>query len=107
MIAQEAYDDLFHLKDEIKDPNSTLIVAPHGLEWWVAWTTQAKIVEGNAIDPTVFDKYSTVLVVHQKKGMEQPQPGKAPAFAEPIPPATNRVVFYNSDYFVAYRWVKK
>lgn len=106
VITQEAYDDLFYLKDQINNPDNTLIVARHGLEWWVAWTIQTKIVQDKAIDQTIFDKYNTIIVLNQKKGMNQLQPGKNIIFHEPLIPPINRVI-YNSDYFIAYEWIKK
>lgn len=104
-ITQEAYDDLFYLKDKINNPDNTLIIARHGLEWWVAWTIQTKIAQDKAIGQTIFDKYNTIIVLNQKKGINQ-LPGKNNIFHEPLIPPINRVI-YNSDYLIAYEWIKR
>lgn len=104
-ITQESYNDLFNLKEKIVDADNTLIIARHGLEWWVAWALQVKVVQDKAFDQTVFEKYSAVILLNQKKGINQLH-GKDNIFYEPFIPGMERVI-YDSNYFAAYELTKR
>ncbi|MFK7949442.1 MAG: hypothetical protein AB8G11_17755 [Saprospiraceae bacterium] len=95
-IPYEAYEDLEKLATTI-DTKNTLIIAKHGLEWWTAWQTRAKVGQETAIDKSTFSKYETVISLSIKETNNHnfhPTPF-------PNPYAPNTKPLYESDYFKA------
>ena len=105
VISNEAYNDLKKLEYIIDKPDKTIIIARHGLEWWVAWELQTKVAQDKGIDQIVFEKYQKVIILEQKKGINQMHPGKISPFHEPLTPPENKLI-YTSEYFNAYEWIK-
>lgn len=105
-ISIEAFNDMKKLENLIDEPDKTIIVARHGLEWWVAWELKTKVAQDKGVDETVFRKYNKVIVLEQKKGINQMHPGKSSPFHEPLPPKKNELI-YTSEYFNAYEWINE
>jgi len=74
-VSAEAMPELASLKQYITRPEKTLIVASHGLEWWVAWTLKTKIAHGNAVTDADTQKYERVLYIRQTGGLGMKMPG--------------------------------
>jgi hypothetical protein len=86
MVPVEGMSELASLKSYIPNPSRTLIVARHGLEWWVAWTLQTKIAHADAVKPEDFQRYEKVLYLQQSGGSSMmgpggPMPGAPPGMA--------------------------
>lgn len=64
-ISEESYLELNQIKKIIDKPDSTLIVARHGLEWWVAWVLRTKVAQDKAINPDTWLHYDTILFLEQ------------------------------------------
>jgi len=78
-IPEDSYVELKSLRASIADPSRTLIIAPHGLEWWVIWTLRTKIAHSHAVRPEDWQKYSMVAVLKQKRGGGSPTWGRRAA----------------------------
>lgn len=95
-VPNEAVKDLKNLAAVIDNEN-TLIIAKHGLEWWTAWQTRAKVGQEKAVDEATFSKYETVISLSIKETDTHdfhPTP-----FPNPYAPATEPI--YESAYFKA------
>lgn len=106
-ISKKAYHDLIKVKNAIRDPNSTLVVTRHGLEWWSAWVLGTDVAQQNVVTNATFDAYDDVLYLVQLKGTENvgPGPGQGQAgsqFPEVFIPENAETV-YRSDYFILAR----
>ncbi len=97
-ISQEAYQDLSHIEKYIANPQKTLIIARHGLEWWTAWRLHVKVGQDKALDRQTFTKYEKVFSLVQLKGINQIHPRQNSPFHEPYFPK-DRKPLYLSPYF--------
>ncbi len=101
-ITAESYADMQQLKNEIKDPGSTIIFARHGLEWWIAWEHRVKIASPHIeINEALKQKYDQIFFLVQKKGENLIYPGQSSIFQKPMPPENTELV-YDSEYFQMY-----
>jgi len=105
-ITQEAFQDLKNLEQHISEPEKTLIIARHGLEWWTAWQLNTKVGQDKSIDRSTVLKYKNIIKLVQLNGINSMQPNRRGAFHEPFFP-TEREPFYVSDYFVATKLEKE
>jgi hypothetical protein len=79
IITVEAQKELQALVSRVEDPEHTLIVARHGLEWWTAWTLHTHIAQAQALSSEDWKKYRYVWFIEEKRGMGfpmGPQPGQ-------------------------------
>ena len=97
-ITQSAYQDLSHIEKYITNPQNTLIIARHGLEWWTAWKLHVKVGQDKAVDRQTFIKYEKVFSLVQLKGINQIHPRQKSPFHEPYFPK-ERTPTYLSPYF--------
>ncbi|MDF1570431.1 MAG: hypothetical protein P1P82_02315 [Bacteroidales bacterium] len=98
-ITGESYTDMKLIRNEIDDPERTIIFARHGLEWWVAWELRVKIAATHIeVDDSLRQKYDQVFFLVQKKGENLIYPGRTSVFEKPVPPE-NSVLVYESEYF--------
>ena len=79
----------------ITDPPHTLIVAPHGLEWWAAWKLHVRIVHRNSLQLSDWEHYQVMFL--ELKEPPHP-PGLPPRGPMPGPfammlPDKARVIF--------------
>jgi hypothetical protein len=93
--------DLKNLKVYLpKDIDKTIIVAKHGVEWWVAWECETKIAQTKGFMKDDWAKYAHIfyLVSHEK-----PQDlGSSNQLEEPVPPSNSELIF-SSDLLNFYR----
>ncbi|MCI0541457.1 MAG: hypothetical protein L0Z50_40170 [Verrucomicrobiales bacterium] len=80
-IPEDSYEELRSLRTSIADPSRTLIIAPHGLEWWVVWTLRTKFAHSHAVRADDWQKYAMVAVLKQKRGGGPPAWGRRPLSA--------------------------
>ncbi len=77
-------DELRSLAPLIAAPERTLIVAPHGLEWWTAWTLRTHIAQPSAVSREDWARYDQVLYLSEKGGTPRHGgPGLPPRFGPP------------------------
>lgn len=99
-ITEEAFQDLKNIEKFIEDPDKTLIIARHGLEWWTAWQLGTKVGQDKAVERNTVRKYNKMIVLVQLKGKNNMGPSRGDSFHEPFFP-TKRDALYVSDYFRA------
>jgi hypothetical protein len=83
VIGAKALAELRTFAPRIAHPDRTLIVAPHGLEWWTAWALHTHVAQSRALRASDWSKYDAVLFIREKRhdgegfpGMgDQPPPG--------------------------------
>jgi len=99
-INKEAYVHLLELKEFIANPQETLVIARHGLEWWTAWTLEVDVSSRQDLDKKILHSYDAVFLLRQKAGKGQVgPPGPADQFPEvEIPP--NATIIHEDEYFV-------
>ena len=71
-INTAAAEELRKFRSMIETPDKTLIVAEHGLEFWVGLLTGSRVIMGNV--PEKLDSYERVLLVEAKQHMMGPGP---------------------------------
>ena len=74
-VSKEALKDLENIKTVISNPNKTVIVSRHNLEFWVAWTLNVNLSQEGKFDDKLIGEYDEVLILNQIKG-RQPQRDK-------------------------------
>ena len=79
-----------------------MIIAEHGLEFWVAWILDTKISQFRTSKISDVYNYEEVYVLHRKIINEKSAfPGRRRQWI----PGNSQTV-YDSDYFTLYRWMK-
>jgi hypothetical protein len=71
-VGENVIVELRSLVPRCPDPEHTLIVARHGLEWWAAWTLHTHIAQPTAVTTTDWATYSQVLYLQEKRSMVPP-----------------------------------
>lgn len=99
-ITQQAFQDLKKIDQYISEPDKTLIIARHGLEWWTAWQLHTKVGQDKSVNKKTTLEYEKIISLVQLDGINQMHPGQKSPFHEPYFP-TNREPIYVSDYFKA------
>ncbi len=77
------------LRPLITEPDKTVIVARHGVEWWAAWILRTKIAQAPALTNATWQRYDHVLFLQQIGGPRGFGPGMPPGggpFGSPPPP---------------------
>ena len=100
VIDKNANEDLKKLSSIIINDKETIIIARHGLEWWIAWALHTKVGQDKAIDKTFFKKYKRVIFINQVNGFSTDK--ERTPFHEPYVPE-NSVIIFSSEYFKAYK----
>ncbi|MEO1654644.1 MAG: hypothetical protein AAFU64_13950, partial [Bacteroidota bacterium] len=100
-LSEPIYADLERIETIIKDRKKTMIVARHGLEWWVSWSLGTKVANGWGVHPSLLNKYEPVLFIEQKNNV--PLRGLA-YFKDPKPKVGKLVEIYSSRHFKVYEW---
>ncbi len=88
---------------EVLEPDETIIVARHNLEFWVAWTLKTKVCQESEFNASLHKKYKHVLILNQTKGV-RPQHGEKGGmnpFKEPTVPE-NAVLMDSTSFFALY-----
>lgn len=102
-ISEESYLELNQIKKIIDKPDSTLIVARHGLEWWVAWVLRTKVAQDKAINPDTWLHYDTILFLEQLAGSfgYGPSGPFGPPFREVKIPPDAEIVYTGKHFRLA------
>jgi hypothetical protein len=98
-MTNSSAEELREIRGLIADPDSTLIVAPHGLEWWAVFLLNTPVRAGSAISASTgplrtelipanaFTRYSRVLLL-RRSAAARPD---GPAIASPLAPSAHRL----------------
>jgi hypothetical protein len=95
VITVAAAEELKKLREQIDHPAETLVVAPHGVEFWAGVMMRTRVKSGSV--PENLDSYDRVLILEPKLGSarqreRQPRnrgPGPPPRDNHPGPPPRN------------------
>jgi hypothetical protein len=105
-IAEDSYGELISLKEKIGCSKGTVIVARHGLEWWAAWAFDTDIVQTIGVDPDLWKRYGTVLLLQEIKVQDNAslRPGgqgrnAAAEHIEAVPPVRSAVVVFEGKWY--------
>jgi len=98
MLSPDAMRELQSLAAVVRSPANTLIVAPHGLEWWTAWTLRTKIAQPGAVNPSAWRNYTDVFFIEQKGWFfrRQPPPSRVRTARAMLPGAE---IVHDGEYF--------
>jgi hypothetical protein len=72
VLSEDAYRELNSLAPHIHDPERTLIVTGHGLEWWTAWILHTHIAQVKALKSDHWNSYTDILYLRKKTGRHFP-----------------------------------
>lgn len=67
-IDEVAYKELKYISTIITNNNQTIVIANHGLEWWIAWILNVKISQDKSFNEEILKKYSNIYVIIQDNG---------------------------------------
>lgn len=99
-ISEEAFLDLKNMEKYLEDPENTLIIARHGLEWWTAWQLGTKVGQDKSVDRNTVHEYEKLIILVQLSGINATGPAQGRPFHEPFFPV-EKEAFYTSEYFRA------
>ena len=130
-LTEAAYQELVSFKEQLQEEN-TLIVAAHGLEWWVAWAMDTDISNRFELAIENWDEYTAIYILEQTNAAAFPgnrfsaptsskptSPNNAPGgINQPAPKNTNRTfgigldqsnleVILSGEFFTLSRVVSK
>jgi hypothetical protein len=99
-IPEESYPELRRLEQYIEQPERTLIIARHGLEWWAGWALRTHVSQEFGVQPTAWDRYDKVMFLQQTAGHAPfgPQGRGGPRFREVRLPEQAEILF-DGAYF--------
>jgi hypothetical protein len=80
-LSLEALNELVAFKDLLSD-EETLVVAAHGLEWWVAWSMETDISNRVELAVQAWDEYDSIYVIEQ---IDESAFGGKPGAQKPLP----------------------
>ena len=67
IISEAAHRELESLASQIAQPQRTLVVTRHGVEWWTAWTLHTRVAQAKALRADDWQKYDAVLFLQSKE----------------------------------------
>ena len=85
IVSEETVAELNTLAEFAQPPESTLVVARHGLEWWVAWTLHTHIAHADSVAVDDWTRFKNVFYLVEKNNHGLPprggfRPGQPPGF---------------------------
>ena len=102
-ISTDSYKDLAFVADEVSNPEQTIVMVRHGLDWWIVWQLKTKIAQSHIkVDKSMVSKYKDIMFLRQNKGHNDLYPGPGSPFFNPSVPK-NSILLYKSDYFELYK----
>jgi hypothetical protein len=102
-ITDKAYAYLFKLGTAIENPDKTLIITRHGLEFWTVWALDVDVSHGRDINEEVLKNYDVVYYLRQEKGQGNfgPFGPGGPPFPEVWIPPDAEIVYQDEFYILA------
>ena len=94
ILTDAALSELASLTACMEEPERSLVVARHGLEWWTAWSLRTHIAQPSAVQAADWSRYRQVFFLRQKGGSDTSLPvglGQPP-FEDPAIPRDALVV---------------
>ncbi|MCX6969116.1 MAG: hypothetical protein NTV93_03055 [Verrucomicrobia bacterium] len=92
VVSEDGLSELRSLAPMIANPNKTLIVARHGMEWWTAWALHTHISQVPALRSADWQNFEAIYFLRSKID-NRPVPGRGPGgfsmpgmFGGPPPP---------------------
>jgi hypothetical protein len=67
IISEAAFRELQSLASMVAQPQRTLVVTRHGVEWWTAWTLHTRVAQAKAVRAEDWRKYDAVLFLQSKE----------------------------------------
>lgn len=101
-ISEASYGELHQLRDLIAQPEETLVLARHGLEWWAAWVLETDVGQRPDLEPEVWDQYAEILFLEQIAGSAGYGPGGGGPFGPPFPEVRippDAEILFEGQYF--------
>ena len=87
VITAAILSDLSQFEDEIEDPQRTMILAPHGVEYWVGYALGTHVKAGSV--PRNTDPYEKIILLEPNEGFDRqrrPEPPRRPRDSRSRPP---------------------
>nr|ACO70934.1 hypothetical protein [uncultured Verrucomicrobiota bacterium] len=72
VITDAAHAELREISSGVKEPDKTIVIARHGLEWWTAWTLRTHIAHSRALKVEDWSRYEHVWMIEEHGGSGQP-----------------------------------
>lgn len=110
-ISKADFENLSQVFHQINNPEESIIIAHHGIEWWVNWKLGIKVGNEQALDPSLYETYKNVYYLsylkqnhpHDRPGPHGPAPNQRSPFGSEM--TGNRQEMWRSESFVLYRWI--
>jgi len=67
-ITEEAYQELYKIKEKNSLRKNSIVLTRHGLEWWTGFVFETKIGQDYSLTIDEFSKYDSVYILTQHKG---------------------------------------
>jgi hypothetical protein len=67
MMSEAARDELLAMKQLVPPGPRSLIVARHGLEWWVSWFVASRIAQPSGVEGSDWQQYEAVYYLTEKR----------------------------------------
>lgn len=102
-ITNQAFQDLSKLKTVIANPDKTLILTRHGLEFWTAWVLEVEVGSERSLSEEAVKKYEEIYYLKQKSGQGNFGPfgpGKI-LFPEVKIPSKTQITYEDEFYILA------
>lgn len=102
-ITDEAYQDLFKLKSAISNPEKSLIITRHGLEFWAGWVLNVDASNSPGLKGDAVKKYDVIYYLRQESGQGDfgPFGPSGPSFPEVVIPKNAKIVYQDEFYILA------
>lgn len=111
-VSKKSLEDMAKMKSFIPNPEQTVIVARHNLEFWVAWELKVDVSQESKFNKTLINEYDDIFIINQIRdkgpGNEDHRGDKNRErnhMDEPLIPISAALV-YSSEYFKLYRYKK-
>lgn len=83
MISTDEYQDLVNFSEEFEVPENSIVVAPHGVEFLVAWHEKTFVLQDSSYEEEDLSSYDSVYYLKSTGG--KAGPGGVPDFENKLP----------------------
>lgn len=92
-VSSEEYSEILEMQSVIPKTGTTIVLAPHGVEFWVTWALE---VDAEPRPGAYWDRYDHVLFLDR---VEEPGPVRGPWFPGfPLPPDAE--ILYEGRFYI-------